>query len=85
MDHNVLFWSNIFLFVLNILQIFANSLVLLAYFTSSQLLANENIILLVSLAAIDLLYSSLSIPYLIVLLVGWVPNGTFSSILAILQ
>ncbi|KAL3995452.1 Serpentine type 7TM GPCR chemoreceptor Srbc family protein [Acanthocheilonema viteae] len=38
-------------------------------------MANENIILLVSLAAIDFFYSLLSIPYLIVLFSGWVPNG----------
>uniref|UniRef100_A0A1I7VDA5 G_PROTEIN_RECEP_F1_2 domain-containing protein n=1 Tax=Loa loa TaxID=7209 RepID=A0A1I7VDA5_LOALO len=75
MDHNIELASNIFLFTLNILQILANLTVLLAYFTNSQLLANENIILLVSLAAIDLFYSTLSIPYLIVLLSGWVPNG----------
>uniref|UniRef100_A0A8R1TMG6 G_PROTEIN_RECEP_F1_2 domain-containing protein n=2 Tax=Onchocerca TaxID=6281 RepID=A0A8R1TMG6_ONCVO len=75
MDHNTELGTNIFLCSLNILQILANLTVLLAYFTDSQLLANENIILLVSLAFIDLFYSSLSIPYLIVLFIGWVPNG----------
>ncbi|KAM3718274.1 Olfactory receptor [Dirofilaria immitis] len=75
MDHTVELASNIFLCSLNILQILANLIVLLAYFTDSQLLANENIILLVSLAFIDFFYSSLSIPYLIVLFIGWVPNG----------
>ncbi|MCP9263873.1 hypothetical protein DINM_007238 [Dirofilaria immitis] len=53
MDHTVELASNIFLCSLNILQILANLIVLLAYFTDSQLLANENIILLVSLAFID--------------------------------
>ncbi|VDM12719.1 unnamed protein product [Wuchereria bancrofti] len=75
MDHWTELSSNIFLLVLNTLQILANLIVLLAYFTDSQLLANENIILLVSLAAIDLFYSTLSIPYLTVLISGWVPNG----------
>uniref|UniRef100_A0A0R3RG19 G_PROTEIN_RECEP_F1_2 domain-containing protein n=1 Tax=Elaeophora elaphi TaxID=1147741 RepID=A0A0R3RG19_9BILA len=75
MDHSTELATNTFLFSLNVLQILANLIVLLAYFTDKQLLANENIILLVSLAAIDLFYSSLSIPYLIVLFTGWVPNG----------
>ncbi|VDO51007.1 unnamed protein product, partial [Onchocerca flexuosa] len=75
MDHNTELATNIFLCSLNILQILANLIVLLAYFTDSQLMANDNIILLVSLAFIDLFYSSLSIPYLIALFIGWVPNG----------
>ncbi|CAG9538405.1 unnamed protein product [Cercopithifilaria johnstoni] len=74
MHHNTELASNIFLFCLNVLQILSNLLVLLAYFTDHQLLKNENIILLVSLAAIDLFYSMLSIPYLTVLFIGWVPN-----------
>ncbi|VDK83162.1 unnamed protein product [Litomosoides sigmodontis] len=75
MDHTTELVTNSFLFSLNVLQIIANLVVLLAYFTDSKLLANENIVLLVSLAAIDFFYSSLSIPYLIVLFCGWVPNG----------
>uniref|UniRef100_A0A0M3IM10 G_PROTEIN_RECEP_F1_2 domain-containing protein n=1 Tax=Ascaris lumbricoides TaxID=6252 RepID=A0A0M3IM10_ASCLU len=58
-----------------VLQTFANLIVLIAYFRNEKCRKEDAIILLVSLASIDFLYAILFIPYVIYLLIGWVPYG----------
>lgn len=82
---------DIFLLVVCVLQIFANLLVLVVWVSRRKLRflklqelsklkvfrTNDNLILLVSLAFIDFVYAVLQFPYLIILIIGWKPNGIF--------
>ncbi|KHN81188.1 hypothetical protein Tcan_02690 [Toxocara canis] len=74
MDSDVIFYVNIFLLAISILQVLANLVVLTAYFRSSQCRRTDTIILLVSLASIDFLYALLFIPYVVYLLVESPPH-----------
>lgn len=87
--HTVSLGVDVFLFVVCIFQILANFIVLYVWILSKRLrrvtmpvhishVQNDNLILLVSLAFIDFVYAVLQFPYLIILMVGWVPDGGFS-------
>ncbi|VDK18606.1 unnamed protein product [Anisakis simplex] len=56
-------------------QVLANLIVLIAFGGDAKLRRNPNLILLASLAFIDFAYALLSIPYLIILITFWVPEG----------
>ncbi|VDO06871.1 unnamed protein product [Haemonchus placei] len=75
LSNTICLYVNLFLVIVNILQILANFVVLIAWCTSKRLLRNDNLILLVSLAFIDFIYAVLQIPYLTVLIAGTKPNG----------
>nr|CDJ87719.1 7TM GPCR domain containing protein [Haemonchus contortus] len=73
--NTICLYVDLFLFIVCILQILANSVVLLAWCTSKRLLCNDNLILLISLAFIDFVYAVLQFPYLIILIAGSKPDG----------
>lgn len=74
-NHIFILLTNVLYFIVCAIQLLANMAIITAYFTDNILRKNENLILLASLAFIDFAFAFLSIPYLTVLLINWVPNG----------
>ncbi|VDM96094.1 unnamed protein product [Thelazia callipaeda] len=74
-NHNSDLAMNIFLLCLCVIQLLANLIVIIAFFTIRSFWINKSIILLIFLAIIDFLYACASIPYIILLLVNWTPEG----------
>ncbi|CAI4230823.1 unnamed protein product [Auanema sp. JU1783] len=66
---------DIFLLLICIMQISANFVVLFVWGMNRKLRANDNLILLVSLAFIDFVYAVLQFPYLVILIREWKPDG----------